>query len=91
MSRGLVVLPDDGAAPIVDAIRGATSSLRLKMFVLTHERLIAELVAAHGRGADGPRHAQSGAAERQGGQRRVALRARRRPASPCRTAARRSS
>ena len=40
MSRGLVVLPDDGAAPIVDAIRGATSSLRLKMFVLTHERLI---------------------------------------------------
>ena len=50
MGRGLVVLPDDGAAPIVDAIRGATSSLRLKMFVLTHERLIAEVVAAHRRG-----------------------------------------
>ncbi|HEY8244923.1 MAG: phospholipase D-like domain-containing protein [Vicinamibacteria bacterium] len=50
MGRGLVILPDDGAAPLVDAIRGATSSLRLKMFVLTHEKLIGELIAAHGRG-----------------------------------------
>ena len=50
MARHLVVLPDDGAEPLVDAIRGAATSLRLKMFVLTHERLIAEVVAAHRRG-----------------------------------------
>ena len=50
MGRSLVVLPDDGAAPLVDAIRTAKASLRLKMFVLTDERLIAEVVGAHRRG-----------------------------------------
>lgn len=50
MSRTLLVLPDDGAAPLIDAIRGAKASLRLKMFVLTDERLIGEVVAAHRRG-----------------------------------------
>ena len=35
MSRSLVVLPDDSAKPIVDAIKHAAKSLRIKMFVFT--------------------------------------------------------
>ena len=35
MSRTLVVLPDDSAKPILDAINHATKSLRIKMFVFT--------------------------------------------------------
>ena len=50
MSRSLVVLPDDSAKPILDAIKHAAKSLRIKMFVFTDPSLIAAVVAAHRRG-----------------------------------------
>ena len=50
MSRSLLVLPDDSAKPILDAIRHAANSLRIKMFVFTDPSLIAAVVDAHRRG-----------------------------------------
>jgi phosphatidylserine/phosphatidylglycerophosphate/cardiolipin synthase-like enzyme len=49
MMRTLVVLPDDSARPIVDAIHAATHSLRVKMFVLSDPALLNALMAAHHR------------------------------------------
>jgi len=40
MSRYLVVLPDDSAQPILDAIDHAEKSLRIKMFVFSAPRLL---------------------------------------------------
>ena len=62
MSRSLVVLPDDSAKPILDAIKHAAKSLRIKMFVFTDPSLIAAVVAAHRRGVvvRGVRVAQTG-------------------------------
>jgi cardiolipin synthase A/B len=50
MSRSLVVLPDDSAKPILDAIHQAAKSLRIKMFVFTDPSLMAAVVEAHRRG-----------------------------------------
>jgi cardiolipin synthase len=50
MSRSLVVLPDDSAKPIVDAIHHASKSLRIKMFVFTDSSLMDAVIAAHQRG-----------------------------------------
>jgi cardiolipin synthase len=50
MSRNLIVLPDDSAKPILDAINHATKSLRIKMFVFTDPSLIAAVVEARRRG-----------------------------------------
>jgi cardiolipin synthase len=50
MSRSLVVLPDDSAKPILDAIKHAAKSLRIKMFVFTDPSLIAAVIEAHRRG-----------------------------------------
>jgi cardiolipin synthase len=50
MSRSLVVLPDDSAKPILDAINQAAKSLRVKMFVFTDPSLIKAVVDAHRRG-----------------------------------------
>ena len=50
MSRSLVVLPDDSAKPILDAINHASKSLRIKMFVFTDPSLMAAVLAAHRRG-----------------------------------------
>jgi cardiolipin synthase A/B len=50
MSRSLLVLPDDSAKPILDAIDRAGKSLRIKMFVFTDPSLIAAVVKAHRRG-----------------------------------------
>src|ERR1700738_3494603 len=50
MPRSLVVLPDDSAKPILDAIKHATKSLRVKMFVFTDPSLIAAVIEAHRRG-----------------------------------------
>jgi cardiolipin synthase len=50
MSRSLVVLPDDSAKPILDAINQAAKSLRIKMFLFTDPSLIAAVEAAHSRG-----------------------------------------
>ncbi len=50
MSRSLVVLPDDSAKPILDAIHGAKESLRIKMFVFTDPSLLAAVMEARRRG-----------------------------------------
>jgi cardiolipin synthase A/B len=50
MSRSLVVLPDDSAQPILDAIHHARESLRIKMFVFSDKSLLHAVTAAHRRG-----------------------------------------
>src|SRR6516225_4768795 len=50
MSRSLVVLPDDTARPILDAINNATQSLRIKMFIFSDPVLLQSVVQAHERG-----------------------------------------
>jgi cardiolipin synthase A/B len=52
MSRSLIVLPDDSAAPILDAINAATKSLRVKMFIFSDPSLLKAVVAAKKRGVD---------------------------------------
>src|SRR5215813_7189085 len=50
MARSLIVLPDDSAKPILDAIEAARRSLRIKMFVFSDPSLLHAVVAAHQRG-----------------------------------------
>lgn len=50
MSRSLVVLPDDTARPIVDAINHAEKSLRIKMFIFSDPILLQSVIQAHKRG-----------------------------------------
>jgi cardiolipin synthase A/B len=50
MARQLIVLPDDSAKPIVEAIEGASRSLRIKMFVFSDPALLGAVVAAKRRG-----------------------------------------
>jgi phosphatidylserine/phosphatidylglycerophosphate/cardiolipin synthase-like enzyme len=50
MSRHLIVLPDDSAQPILDAIGSAQRSLRVKMFLFSDPALLAAVIAAHQRG-----------------------------------------
>jgi phosphatidylserine/phosphatidylglycerophosphate/cardiolipin synthase-like enzyme len=50
MARALIVLPDDTAEPILQAIEGATRSIAVKMFVFSDPRLLAAVVAARRRG-----------------------------------------
>ena len=50
MSRSLIVLPDDSAQPILDAINGATKSLRVKMFVFSDPALLQAVIDAQRRG-----------------------------------------
>jgi phosphatidylserine/phosphatidylglycerophosphate/cardiolipin synthase-like enzyme len=52
MSRSLIVLPDDSSKPLIDAISGASSSLRIKMFVFSDSSLLDAVVAAKKRGVD---------------------------------------
>jgi phosphatidylserine/phosphatidylglycerophosphate/cardiolipin synthase-like enzyme len=49
MSRSLIVLPDDSAAPVLEAIDGATKSIRVKMFSASDSRMLAALIRAHRR------------------------------------------
>ena len=49
-SRSLVVLPDDSAKPIFEAIESASKSLRVKMFVFTDHGLLKAVIAARRRG-----------------------------------------
>jgi phosphatidylserine/phosphatidylglycerophosphate/cardiolipin synthase-like enzyme len=49
-SRSLVVLPDDAATPILDAISSAKKSLRIKMFVFSDPALLDAVIEAHKRG-----------------------------------------
>jgi len=50
MSRFLVVLPDDSAQPILDAIHHAEKSVRIKMFVFSDAHILAAVIKAHQRG-----------------------------------------
>jgi cardiolipin synthase len=50
MSRSLIVMPDDTARPILEAIAGATKSLRVKMFLFSDPELLDAVIAAHKRG-----------------------------------------
>jgi len=50
VSRSLIVLPDDSAKPILDAINGAKKSLRIKMFVFSDPQLLKAVLAARARG-----------------------------------------
>jgi phosphatidylserine/phosphatidylglycerophosphate/cardiolipin synthase-like enzyme len=50
-SRSLVVLPDDSARPILQAIAGASRSLCVKMFVFSAPELLEAVVASRRRGA----------------------------------------
>jgi cardiolipin synthase A/B len=50
MPRSLIVLPDDSARPIVDAINAAKKSIRVKMFVFSDPDLLQGVIAAHRRG-----------------------------------------
>src|SRR4030095_2509133 len=50
MSHSLIVLPDDTARPILDALAAARSSLNIRMFLFTDPTPIAPVLAAHRRG-----------------------------------------
>src|ERR1700692_1353704 len=50
MSRSLIVLPEDSAKPILDAIDRSSKALRIKMFVLSDPTLLKALIGAHHRG-----------------------------------------
>jgi len=50
MARSLIVLPDDSAKPIVDAIDGASRTLRVKMFIFSDPSLLKAVIAAKRRG-----------------------------------------
>jgi phosphatidylserine/phosphatidylglycerophosphate/cardiolipin synthase-like enzyme len=49
-SRSLVILPDDSAQPILEAINAATKSLRIKMFVFSDLEVLKAVIAAQKRG-----------------------------------------
>ncbi len=50
MSHHLIVLPDDTAKPIIDAIAGAKVSLNIRMFLFTDETLLQAVIDAKRRG-----------------------------------------
>ncbi|RZL87386.1 MAG: phospholipase [Variovorax sp.] len=50
MSHQLIVLPDDTARPILDAINSAKVALQVRMFLFTDETLLAAVIAAKQRG-----------------------------------------
>lgn len=52
MSRSIIVLPDDSAKPILDAIGNAAKSIRVKMFVFSDPSLLKAVTDAHQRGVD---------------------------------------
>ena len=52
MSHELIVLPEQTAKPIMDAIDGAKKSLRVKMFVFSHPKLLQAVAKARKRGVD---------------------------------------
>jgi cardiolipin synthase A/B len=50
MSHSLIVLPDDTAKPILDALDGAARSLNIRMFLFTDPTLLNAVIAAKRRG-----------------------------------------
>ena len=52
MSRSIIVLPDDTAKPILEAIAQAQKSIRVKMFLFSDPSLLDAVIAAQRRGVD---------------------------------------
>jgi phosphatidylserine/phosphatidylglycerophosphate/cardiolipin synthase-like enzyme len=52
MSRSLIVLPDDSAQPILDAINAAKQSLRIKMFIFSDPALLQAVIDSQHRGVE---------------------------------------
>ncbi len=52
MSRSLIVMPDDSAKPILDAINAASKSLRVKMFLFSDPSLLKAVMDAQSRGVN---------------------------------------
>jgi phosphatidylserine/phosphatidylglycerophosphate/cardiolipin synthase-like enzyme len=52
MARSLIVLPDDSAKPILEAIESASRTLRVKMFVFSDSSLLKVVIAARRRGVN---------------------------------------
>lgn len=52
MARSLIVLPDDSAKPILEAIKNASRTLRVKMFVFSDPSLLKAVIAAGRRGVN---------------------------------------
>ena len=52
MSRSIIVLPDDTAKPILEAINQAKKSIRVKMFLFSDPSLLDAVIAAQRRGVD---------------------------------------
>jgi cardiolipin synthase A/B len=52
MSHSLLVMPDDTVTPVLDAIRGAKKSIRVKMFLFSHPGLLDAVIEAKKRGVD---------------------------------------
>jgi len=50
MSRSLIVMPDDSAKSILDAVEDATKSLRVKMFIFSDPSLLKAVIDARARG-----------------------------------------
>ena len=50
MSHALIVLPDDSATPIVDAINGGKRTLQIRMFLFTDPTMLRTVLAAKKRG-----------------------------------------
>ena len=72
MSHTLIVLPDDTAKPILDAINGAKKSLNIRMFLFTDETLLERRDRRKAPRRQGPRHAEPGAPQRRDRERGVA-------------------
>lgn len=51
-SINLFVEPDDGPHVVIDAIRNAQQSVWLEIYLLQYQKVIDELIAAHGRNCD---------------------------------------
>ena len=52
MSRSLIVLPDDSATPLLEAIANAVKSIRIKMFLFSDPSLLQAVMDAQHRGVD---------------------------------------
>jgi phosphatidylserine/phosphatidylglycerophosphate/cardiolipin synthase-like enzyme len=52
MSRSIIVLPDDSAKPLLEAIANAVKSIRIKMFLFSDPSLLQAVIDAQHRGVD---------------------------------------
>ena len=50
MSHRLLVLPDDTARPLIDALNGAQRTINIRMFLFTDPDMLAAVQAAQERG-----------------------------------------